>query len=50
MKNNETTVVVAGRPTMLRIPITFKVFPIEKLQSADDLQTLALLTSSRRNR
>jgi GGDEF domain-containing protein len=48
MKNNETTVVVAGRPTMLRIPITFEVFPIEKLQSADDLQVLTLLTSGRR--
>jgi len=50
MKNSETTVVVAGRPTMLRIPITFEIFPIEKLQSADDLQALALLTSHRRNR
>jgi uncharacterized protein with NAD-binding domain and iron-sulfur cluster len=50
MKNNETTVVVAGKPTMLRIPITFEIYPIEKLQSADDLQTLALLTSGRRNR
>jgi GGDEF domain-containing protein len=50
MKNNETTVVVAGKPTMLRIPINFEIYPIEKLQSSDDLQTLALLTSGRRNR
>jgi len=50
LKNNETTVVVAGRPTMLRIPLTFEVFSIEKLQSADDLQVLALLTRPRRNR
>jgi GGDEF domain-containing protein len=50
MQNRETTVNIGGRSTMLRIPITFDLTPIERLQSADDLCKITLLTSDGRNR
>jgi GGDEF domain-containing protein len=45
MQNRETTVNIGGRSTMLRIPITFDLTPIERLQSADDLYKISLLTT-----
>jgi GGDEF domain-containing protein len=50
MQNRETTVNIGGRATMLRIPITFDVTPIEHLKSADDLCKITLLTTSGRAR
>jgi GGDEF domain-containing protein len=50
MQNRETTVNIGGRATMLRIPITFDVTPIERLKSADDLYKITLLTTSGRTR
>jgi GGDEF domain-containing protein len=50
MQNRETTVNIGGRPTMLRIPITFDLTPIERLKSADDLCKITLLTTSGRTR
>ncbi len=50
MQNRETTVNIGGRSTMLRIPITFDLTPIERLQSADDLCKITLLTSGGKNR
>jgi len=46
MQNRETTVNIGGRSTMLRIPITFDLTPIERLKSADDLYKIALLTTT----
>ncbi len=45
MQNRETSVNIGGRSTMLRIPITFDITPIEQLQSADDLYKITLLTT-----
>jgi GGDEF domain-containing protein len=50
MQNRETTVNIGGRATMLRIPITFDLTPIERLKSADDLYKITLLTTSGRTR
>jgi hypothetical protein len=50
MQNRETTVTIGGRATMLRIPITFDLTPIERLKSPDDLYKITLLTSSGRTR
>ena len=46
-QNRETSVNLGGRATMLRIPITFDLTPIERLQSADDLLKITLLTNNR---
>lgn len=46
-QNRETSVNIGGRSTMLRIPLTFDLTPIDKLQSADDLCKITLLTNSR---
>ena len=46
-QNRETSVNIGGRGTMLRIPITFDLTPIDRLQSAEDLYKITLLTSSR---
>ena len=46
MQNRETSVNIGGRSTMLRIPITFDLTPIERLQSADDLYKITLLTAT----
>jgi GGDEF domain-containing protein len=45
-QNRETTVNIGGRATMLRIPITFDLTPIDRLKSADDLRKITLLTNS----
>jgi hypothetical protein len=50
MQNRETTVNIGGRATMLRIPITFDLTPIERLKSADDLYKITLLTTGGRAR
>ena len=47
IKNRETSVNIGGRPTMLRIPITFDLTPIERLQSADDLCKITLIANGR---
>ncbi len=49
-QNRETSVQIGGRATMLRIPLTFDITPIESLQSADDLYKIALLTNAGRTR
>ena len=46
-QNRETSVNIGGRATMLRIPITFDLTPIERLQSADDLCKITLLAGNR---
>jgi len=50
MQNRETSVNIGGRATMLRIPITFDLTPIERLKTADDLYKITLLTTSGRTR
>jgi GGDEF domain-containing protein len=45
-QNRETSVNIGGRSTMLRIPITFDIVPIDRLQSADDLYKIALLAGN----
>jgi GGDEF domain-containing protein len=45
MQNRETSVKLGGRSTMLRIPLTFDLTPIERLQSAEDLYKITLLTN-----
>ncbi len=50
MQNRETSVKIGGRATMLRIPITFDITPIERLKSADDLCKITLLTNGGRAR
>jgi GGDEF domain-containing protein len=49
-QNRETAVNIGGRATMLRIPITFDLTPVERLHSADDLYKVTLLSSSGRAR
>jgi GGDEF domain-containing protein len=46
-QNRETSVNIGGRATMLRIPLTFDVTPIERLQSPDDLYKITLMTNNR---
>ena len=46
-QNRETSVNLGGRATMLRIPISFDLTPIERLQSADDLCKITLLNNNR---
>ena len=50
MQNRETSVIIGGRSTMLRIPITFDLTPIERLKGADDLCKITLMTTSGRAR
>jgi len=47
VQNRETSVNIGGRATMLRIPITFDVTPVERLQSPDDLYKITLMTNNR---
>ena len=49
-QNRETSVKIGGRTTMLRIPITFDITPIEGLQTADDLYKITLLAGNRSTR
>ncbi len=50
MQNRETSVCIGGRSTMLRIPITFDVTAIERLQCAEDLYKITLLETGGRAR
>jgi len=50
MQNRETSVKLGGRSTMLRIPLTFDLTPIERLQSAEDLYKITLLTNGGKTR
>ena len=47
-QNRESTVKVAGRATMLRIPITFELTPINRLQNADDLLRMSANQAKKR--
>jgi GGDEF domain-containing protein len=44
-QNRETTVNIGGRATMLRIPLTFDLTPVERLESPDDLLKITLQTN-----
>ena len=46
-RNRETSVNIGGRATMLRIPLTFDVTPVERLQAPDDLYKITLQTNQR---
>jgi len=46
-QNRETSVNIGGRATMLRIPLTFDITPIERLQSPDDLYKITLIANNR---
>jgi GGDEF domain-containing protein len=46
-QNRETSVNIGDRATMLRIPITFDITPIDHLQSAEDLYKISLMTGNR---
>jgi hypothetical protein len=46
-QNRETSVNIGGRATMLRIPLTFDITPIERMQSPDDLYKITLQTTNR---
>jgi GGDEF domain-containing protein len=50
MQNRETSVKLGGHSTMLRIPITFDLTPIKRLQSAEDLYKITLLANGGRTR
>lgn len=50
MQNRETSVNIGGRATVLRIPITFDLTPIERLRTADDLYKITLLTTRGKTR
>ncbi len=44
MQNRETAITIGGRSTMLRIPITFDITPIERMKGAEDLYKITLQT------
>jgi GGDEF domain-containing protein len=46
LKNRETCVNIGGRATILRIPITFAITPIDQLETAEDLLKINLLCHS----
>jgi len=47
-QNRESSINVAGRAIMLRIPISFEVIPINRLRSADDLLRISALQAAKR--
>lgn len=47
-RNRESSINVAGRAIMLRIPITFEVTPINRLNSADDLLRISAQATVKR--
>jgi hypothetical protein len=47
-QNRETSINVAGRAIMLRIPITFEVTPINRLKTADDLLKISAHQAAKR--
>ncbi|MGA7342900.1 MAG: diguanylate cyclase [Terracidiphilus sp.] len=46
LKNRETSVNIGGRTTMLRIPITFDIVPIDRLETPEDLLKINLLATA----
>jgi len=47
-QNRESSIKVAGRAIMLRIPITFEVTPINQLRSAEDLMRISANQAAKR--
>lgn len=47
-QNRESTIKIAGRSIMLRIPITFQLTPINRLRAAEDLLRISVRQSSAR--
>lgn len=47
-QNRESSINVAGRAIMLRIPITFELTPINRLRSADDLLKISAMHAAKR--
>jgi len=46
-QNREISVNIGGRATMLRIPLSFDITPIERLQTPDDLYKITLMANDR---
>ncbi len=47
-QNRESSINVAGRPIMLRLPISFEVTPINRLRTADDLLRISAYQAVKR--
>ena len=47
-RNRESSINVAGRPIMLRIPLAFEMTPISRLRTADDLLRISALQAAKR--
>jgi hypothetical protein len=47
-QNRESSINVAGRAIMLRIPITFEVTPISQLHTAEDLLRISAHQAAKR--
>jgi len=47
-QNRESSINVAGRAIMLRIPISFEITPINRLRSADDLMRISANQAAKR--
>jgi GGDEF domain-containing protein len=47
-QNRESSINVAGRPIMLRLPISFEVTPINRLRTADDLLRISAHQAAKR--
>jgi len=47
-QNRESSINVAGRPIMLRLPISFEVTPINRLKTADDLLKISAHQAAKR--
>lgn len=45
-QNRETTVVIGGRSTMLRIPLMYDIHPLEQLNTAEDLRKITMLATA----
>jgi len=46
-QNRDTSINVAGRTIMLRIPLAFDLTPINRLRTAEDLYRLSTQTTSK---
>jgi len=47
-QNRESSINVAGRAIMLRIPVTFELTPINRLRTADDLLKISAMQAAKR--
>jgi hypothetical protein len=47
-QNRESSINVAGRPIMLRLPISFELTPINRLRTADDLLRISAFQAAKR--